>query len=170
MANTFTLIASSSNFEDTTALAFSSIPQTYTDLMVILSVRGKGYNGSDMSLKFNGSSSNYVSRYFWKDGNSSSATSEIGGTTSAFVGIIPGLQAGSNAYGMMSIYIPNYASGSLYKSLGIETISERNGNDQWLFIGSSLWNDSSPITSLIVTCAQQYTGANTAHLYGIKNS
>jgi len=170
MANTFTLIASSSNFEDTTALTFSSIPQTYTDLMVILSVRGKGYNGSDMSLRFNGSSANYVSRYFWKDGNSSSATSEIGGTTSAFVGIIPGLQAGSNAYGMMSIYIPNYASGSLYKSLGIETISERNGNDQWLFIGSSLWNDNSPITSLTVTCTQQYIGANTAHLYGIKNS
>ena len=169
MPNTFELIASSTSYAGGTALTFSSIPNTYTDICLVMSPRGNGYNGTDLYLTFNGNTSSYSGRYMWKDGNTTSVTSGTMGTSSTLIGIVPGTQAGSSTYGSLQIYVPNYA-GSSNKSYSIETVSERNGNDQWIFMGAGLWSNTSAITSVTITASANYLGDSTAYLYGVKNA
>lgn len=166
---TYDLISSSASYAGATTLTFSSIPTTYTDLYLAVSCRGNGYNGTDIYLTFNGSSSSYSGKHIWKDGNSASATTGGSGSSNILAGIIPGSQAGSYSYGSVGIYIPNYLSSSV-KNVSIETVSERNGNDQWIFFGTGTWSSSSQINSITLTASSNFLGDSTAYLYGIKNS
>jgi predicted heme/steroid binding protein len=167
MPNTFELIASNTSYAGGTTLTFSSIPSTFTDICLVMSPRGNGFNGTELYLTFNGNTSSYSGKYMWKDGGTTSITSGNNNTSNSLIGIIPGTQAGSNVYGSVQVYVPNYASSS-NKSFGVESASERNGDAQWLFLGAGLWSNSSAITSVTITASANYLGDSTAYLYGIK--
>ena len=58
MANTYTLIASNTvGSGGAASISFSSIPSTYTDLLVKISTRDNTGSFNDMLLTFNGSGS-----------------------------------------------------------------------------------------------------------------
>jgi hypothetical protein len=168
MANTYTLIASNTSYSGGTALTFNSIPDTYTDILLVMSPRGNGFNGTELYLTFNSNTSSYSGKYMWKDGNTASVTSANNNSNNSLIGIIPGTQAGSNVYGSVQVYVPNYA-GSTNKSFSVDSASERNGADQWLFLGAGLWSNSAAITSVTITASANYLGDSTAYLYGIKS-
>lgn len=167
MPNTFTLIASNTSYAGGTTLTFSSIPSTFTDICLMMSPRGNGFNGTELYLTFNSNTSSYSGKYMWKDGGTTSVTSGNNNSNNNLIGIIPGTQAGSNVYGSVQVYVPNYAS-SNNKSFSVDSASERNGDAQWLFLGAGLWSNSSAITSVTITASANYLGDSTAYLYGIK--
>ena len=168
MANTYELI-SSTTVAGSTAITFSSIPNTYTDLVLRISGRANGYNGTDCYITVNGSSTSYSGKYMWKDGNTTSVTAGSTGTTSVLAGILPGTQAGSTTYGILDAYFINYASGT-HKNMRIDTLSERNGNDSWVYCAYGTWENTSAITSITVGATANWLGDTNAYLYGIKNS
>lgn len=169
MPNTFELIASSTSYAGSTVLTFSSIPNTYTDICLVMSPRGNGFNGTELYLTFNGNTSSYSGKFMWKDGGTTSVTSANNNSNNNLIGIIPGTQAGTTTYGSVQVYVPNYAS-SANKSFSIDSASERNGDAQWLFLGAGLWSNSAAITSITVTASANYLGDSTAYLYGVKNA
>ena len=171
MANTFELIASVTLASSQSTMAFTSIPGTYTDLVLKVSPRSDRASGvwNAMSLTVNSSTSTYSSKIL--EGGDSVAAS-ASGSSSSFGLNSTGLLY-SSTFGSSEIYIPNYAS-SNYKSFSIESVNEGNqsgGVYQTMIAG--LWSTTNAITSITLTSLS--TGTNfvqysTAYLYGVKNA
>lgn len=172
MANTHTLIQALTSMSGSTTVSFTSIPQTYTDLLIVLNARANGYNGSEIYLKFNDSTTSYASKFLWKDGNTLSlVSSTLGISTSIFAGIITGsTQGGSNSYGSGQIYIYRYTD-AVTKYCNADIASERSStSDTWYTMSSGSWSNNAAITKIDIVCSHTFLGTSSAYLYGIKNS
>lgn len=167
MPNTYQVIASVTvGSGGASAITFNSIPGTYTDLLVTCSGRASGSFGSGtLTLKFNGSSSNYSMRML--NGNGSAASSA---TDTSLYGILPAANIAANTFGSAQFYILNYAS-SNNKSVSTETVLEQNATDGIMYNFAGLWSDTSAITSIELSSnAGNFVQYSTAVLYGIKKS
>jgi hypothetical protein len=150
-------------------LDFSSIPNTYDDLILHLSVRSTGNYSTGavaMGWSFNGTTSNRTGRRLYAAGGSFS------GDTAVVLGIIPGVAAGTqNSYAMNTIYIPDYAS-SKTKVFMVDAFASGEGGSAYEFdyIGGH-WNDTTAINRVTVTCGvDSFIQHSTATLLGIKKS
>jgi hypothetical protein len=170
MANTFELIASSTvGSGGSAAIDFTSIPGTYTDLCIFVSVRTDRASASyaNMKIKFNTSTSNITGRFL----RTIDTGVENYPTTAAEWGA-PGASATSNTFGNAFIYIPNYA-GSNYKSVSIDSVIEQNTLNQFSYLSAALWSQTAAITDLSLYTADSGTllvQHSTAYLYGIVKS
>lgn len=167
MANTYTLIQSVTvGSGGAASIEFGSIPQTYTDLVVVGSCRtAAAFISNGFYIQFNGSSTNLS----WKRllGNPSVGAQ----SDSDDAGVLNGASSTASAFGSFTAHIPNYA-GSTNKSMSIDSASESNDVSTRLVLVAGLWSQTSAITSLKIISAtsatiQQYSSAS---LYGIKNS
>ena len=143
MATTFVKIGNTVTVGSggTNSIDFTSIPSTYTDLQLLLSVRTATatYQIDQIKLRFNANSS---SAYAYKGGLASMAgatADNSAGTDYWWFGIAPRPQATANAFGNTSIYIPNYASSNYKPSLS-ESIAASNGSgDYWYLKADSIF-------------------------------
>ena len=167
MANTFELIASSTLASAQASFDFTSIPSTYTDLVLKLSARGTNASTySTVKVEFNGSTSNLSCKQLFGDGasaNSSSSATQIlfdsdGGNSTASV------------FGSHELYVPNYA-GSSNKSVSIDSVSEQNGTTAYAELVAGLWANTSAINRVtLTTTSGNFAIYSTAYLYGVKNA
>jgi hypothetical protein len=170
---TFNLISSVTVGSPTTNITFSSIPQTYTDLQLVISGRSdfaQVYGGG--TLRFNGDTG---SNYSWKRiyGQNTSTGSSGNSGTGIVDWDVNGSPTTANTFGSTQIYIPNY-TGSNYKSCSIDYSVENNSADGINGAVAGLWSNTAAITSISILSftfatyyLQQYT---TAYLYGISNA
>ena len=170
MADTFTKIASVTVGSGGAAtMAFSSIPSTYTDLVVKTSIRtSRGTFTADLiRVDFNGSSSSQSSKIL--EGSASTASSFSLSTTQVVAGTTSVSTA--NTFSNGEIYIPNYA-GSTNKSFSADSVAENNATTGPLYLAAGLWSNTAAITSITLTNVNSATFQeySTATLYGIKNS
>jgi hypothetical protein len=169
MANTYKAIATVTVGSGGAAtIDFTSIPATYTDLLIKLCARGTSTAGSAGNvgyLKPNGSTSNQTRRILYGLGNSSGSDP---GTDWAYY-IVPSDHT-ANTFGNTEIYLPNYAS-SNNKSASFDSVTENNATTAYMMLSASLWADVSVISSLTMSLAAgNFAQYSTATLYGIKNS
>lgn len=153
------------------SIAFTSIPQTYTDLKLVLSTRSSaGSNAwSDYVVSFNSTSSstNWGVRILIGTG-----TQALSGTfTTGYLGYGEGNAGTASVFGNTEFYIPGYAS-SNNKPVSVDSVSENNATASITGFAAGLWSNSSAITSISIT---DFNGGNfvqhsSASLYGIKNS
>lgn len=171
MANTYVLIASSTvGSGGASSISFTSIPQTYTDLLIKFSGRDdRGASATNLFITFNGSSSNFSSRLLYGGGGATYS----GTDTAGFIGEDVGAGATSNTFSNGEIYIPNYTS-SNYKSMSSDSVTENNSSTNgaaYTMLIAALWSNTSAITSLTITpTPNSFVQYSTAYLYGIKNS
>jgi hypothetical protein len=171
MANpTMTLIAShTTGSGGESSYTFSSIPNTYTDLKLVMSAR------SNLAQSSGGYTAN-----IYPNGSSSSITVvAIRGSGSAaisFSGAYPNVayqDASSdtaNTFGNTEIYFPNYTS-SNYKSYSVDGVEENNATSAFMSLQAGLWSSTSAITSLqIASNGSNFVQYSTFYLYGISNS
>lgn len=154
-------VTTSGNF--TLSMEFSSIPQTYTDLVLLASPRSS--NDIFMSLRFNSSTSNFTNRYVAGEGDSVQTSTR----TDTFVGYFPGPAQTSNTFGNWEIRIPNYARAT-NRTFDITYVSENNGIQSFQGLVGGLWSNTTAITSiqLFVLSNNGYmVEGSTASLYGI---
>jgi hypothetical protein len=149
------------------SIVFSGIPQTYTDLELVLSTR-TGYASlfDDTQIQFNGASTNLTSR--WVQGNGAAASSS--NATSIFL-FENAANSTASVFSNTKIYIPNYTS-SNNKSVSIDNVTETNATTMYMRLIAGLWSNSAAITSITYNSAYSSTFAqySSASLYGIKNS
>ena len=172
MANTYKLISSETLTSTAATVTLGSIPNTYTDLMVLVSGRGAsnggGTNGAwdNFTIKFNGSSSNYSAR--WLNNTDNSVNS--GNSTSLIYSFSSYAGATANTFANVGFYIPNYASSS-YKSVSADNAPENNSTANVIGLTAGLWSNTAAITSITFTLATGSWATNsTFYLYGIKKS
>lgn len=175
MATTYQLIASVTvGSGGTSSLAFSSIPQTYTDLLIKLSTRSNRTASyvDALAIKFNGSGGTaYSDVYLAGDGSSTLTNLE---SSLAFNSIMYGNTnlATANTFSNNEIYIPNYASSKNKTSMSDGATESNIASQPRMSTLGAYWSNTAAITDIAITSQnaatfQQYT---TAYLYGIKNS
>jgi hypothetical protein len=136
------------------SVTFSSVPSTYTDLIMVFN----GVGGQNISLQFNGdTASNYSSTRIRGDG-SSATTSRWTNITSMYGSYSSGRQS--------SIWqIQNYSNATIHK-----TALNRGGgpgDNVEAYVG--LWRNTNAINSVtVIAPASTMDAGSTFTLYGIK--
>lgn len=169
MTATYDKIEAKTLGSNTTTVSFTSIPATYTDLVIKISARSNrsGANIDEVYLRINGNTGNFSNRYL--QGNGSSASSNAG-SYALWTGYCPAATATSSTFSNSEIVITNYGS-SNNKSLSIDTVQEDNATAAYQTFHANLWNVSSAITSLrIYPLTGSFVQYTTAYLYGVSNA
>lgn len=178
MPNTYTLIASATaGAGGVTSFDFTSIPQTYTDLVLKWSARQDlGAIAASDFVYINGSQTSYSHKRL--EGNGSSAASgSYSGNFSFASAYGNGASSTANTFANAEIYIPNY-TGSTNKSFSIDSVMENNATTAYAELDANLWSNTAAITRITLSTsattptagAQKFLQYSTAYLYGIKNS
>ena len=147
-------------------IVFSSIPQGYTDLKIVVSGRVSGA-GADFHLNtyLNGNTSSYTARAVYGTG---AAAASYTSTVAGYSGSLMGTSGTANTFGSAEIYIPNYTS-SNYKSYSVDNVTETNGATVRTDLLAGLWSNTAAVTSLTLTTddGTAFVQYSTATLYGI---
>ena len=175
MANpTMTLIASNTvGSGGAASVTFSSIPATYTDLVIKVSARtNRSYFLDQLKMSFNG----IASGYSYKDLDANPSGPYSGGSSSAsviYTGFTSTTNNVANTFGSVDIYIPNYTS-SNPKSTSADSVSEDNATSAGQNMVAGFWSYSGnpAISSINLTMdvGTLFTQYSTFYLYGINNS
>ena len=169
---TYTLIASATAGSGGSAtFDFTSIPNTYTDLVLKTSLRlTAGSNPQQpVSIKFNGSSTGYTYKSVFGDG-SSAASYGSGITDRIDMQYANSSISTSSIFNNFEIYIPNY-SGSTNKSTSYDSVMENNTTAAYTIFMANLWSNTAAINQITLTPSTgSFAQYSIASLYGIKNS
>jgi hypothetical protein len=166
MANTFYKISTVTVGSGGAAtIDFTSIPQTYTDLKIVLSGRTTDSGATTAVITFNGLSTNLSSKLIVSTGSS-----VIAGTATNIPVRINWSTSTSSVFGNSEIYIPNYISANL-KVVSSDSVNENNATEAYMTLGSHLWNATAAINQVTITPSTgNFVQYSTATLYGIKSS
>jgi len=150
------------------SITFSSIPQDYDDLKILLSARSdrSGANLDDAYLTFNSSSSNYSTISLRGTGSSTNSDDFAGITTQIGRLDIPAPLYTANTFGNISLYISNYTQAQA-KSISTDLVTENNDTYSVQRINSYLWNDTAAITSITFNPISNFVTGTVASLYGV---
>jgi hypothetical protein len=144
------------------SIAFSSIPQTYTDIVVLLSTRSAS-TGQQIICAVNGSTATSM-RSLFSDG-----TVALSNSGATWLGFGNSSAETASVFGNMQIYFPNYA-GSTNKSVSADSVMENNATGAYMALTATLFGTAA-ITSLTFTTNNgSFVQHSSASLYGIKNS
>ncbi len=177
MPNTYTFIASQTVAAGgNTTIEFSAIPQTYTDLILMLSTRSEVVNNSDaVYARFNSSATGYNNSVSYGD------TTTFGTFAPAINYAHFGYGSGNNGtantnntYGNVFIYIPSY------RTSNAKTCLVQSGKEAMFGVYQSginslqtaRWSGSAAISTITLTqeSTLDFAENSTAYLYGIIRS
>ena len=174
MANTYTLIASNTLGSSAASVTFSSIPGTYTDLVIRTSTRGDNPQDRDAFLiTFNSDTgSNYSVTYLIGNGATASSSRLSSQTEWQFNWPTQGTAYTATTFGSAEIYIPSYTA-SQNKPIGAVGNGESNVTSTvYMAANAALWRNTAAITSISIVpyFASNFVSGSSFFLYGIKNS
>lgn len=165
MAQAFTLIQRQVLASNASSVQFTNIPQTYTDLKLVISARNTDTgNFGNILVSINGSSSSYVNQYL--QGNGSGLGS---GQVAQMVGDMNTTTSTTDTFNNIEVYFPNYA-GSTQKQFSADSVAETNAATAYLMLMANTWNVTDAITSLTITNRTggvSFVTNSTFTLYGI---
>ena len=144
---------------------FSNIPQTYSDLVVKVSVRTTASEEvSSLNISLNGSSVLFTGQYHVTNGGGTFA-----GTATGWVSYINGATSTASIFGNSEIIISNYSSNH-YKTITSDSTQENNGSTAYMGFLSNVFTSPSPVTTVnFVPSSGSFAEFSTFTLYGVKN-
>jgi hypothetical protein len=148
-------------------ITFNSIPQTFTDLKVVISARSTqtGYYNDGIPTQFNTDSSSSYSRTLLYGLGGSSGSFNNANQTNLTVAVIPTSIGTANTFSNSEFYILNYTS-SNYKQIISDSVSEDNSSGNgYLYLGAGLYRGTAGITKISITI--NFVQYSTISLYGI---
>jgi hypothetical protein len=177
LPSAFESIATVNGTGSSATVTFSSIPSTYQHLQIrFLAKDTNTSSGSfNISVNFNGTTTNYAVHRLYGDGSSASATASSATTTITTLRAIAGSDPaiGATTHGVGIIDIHDYASTTKNKVMrmfnGIDGNTASTSFRVNLVSGLSV--DTNAITSIsLQTSGTAFTTGSTFALYGIKGA
>ena len=168
MPNTMELIASSTvGLLGASTIDFSSIPSTYTDLCLKVSLRSSSIGAEAAIIEFNGSTTGFSGRRL-------AGETASGATSDTLTNIRAAIDTAANTASTFAngeFYIPNYA-GSTNKSVSLDMVLENNATASVVSLVAGLWSNTAAISSikLSLNSGGSFVQYSTAYLYGVKNA
>ncbi len=170
MANTYIAIATTTVGSGGAAnIEFTSIPQTYTDLVIKVSARmDRAVDRQSLNVWFNNSTGSWSGKRL-AGYDSGSKLSDNSSTTYYQIPQGTGTTSTASTFSNSEYYIPNYA-GSTNKTISSDSVTENNSSTSWIVdLGAGLWSNTAAITSLKIDGnGYNFLQYSTATLYGIK--
>jgi len=144
------------------SIDFTSIPATFTDLQIVLSLRDDFSNiSNDANFYINGSLITFKQLYGTGVNVGSNNPTQIARP-------IVSATATANTFGSTSIYIANYASSSV-KTISTDSVSENKGTECYQVLGAGVYSSSTAISSISIdNGSATFVAGSTASLYGVK--
>jgi hypothetical protein len=169
MANTYVLFRSFTNIVNGGSIDFTSISQSYDDLLIVVNARNVGASVSaNLELSFNiDSATNYSTTTMQGDGASATSTRSSSQDRITFPNAIPAANAEASTWGSTSIYIPQYRS-SQNKVVMASHASENNATTGYVTTSAGLWRNTAAISRIGI--GGGFASGTTFNFYGIKNS
>lgn len=174
MPATYQLIASNTLSSSAASVTFSSIPATYTDLVLKYTFRGGNATNGPINqlVRFNGSSATNYSLTNLV-GLSTSPLSTRESNESRFLTFAVGNSSTSNTFSSNEVYIPNY-TGSANKVASQFDAAENNSSTafEWgVGVRAYLRSVTDAITSITIDGnGNNIVAGSSFFLYGIKSS
>lgn len=166
---TYKLISSFELSSTASSITFSSIPQTYTDLVLKISARMSSSSGGLFVLP-NNASTGYQCRRITREGGGTSADLLTGNYWFAYNN---GSWSPSNTFSTNSYYIPNYTNTTWNKVASTDTTTT-NTSSTTVFQGFNAQRitSTSAITSIVINPEGGGTFSTSSgfYLYGISNA
>lgn len=153
-------------------VTFSSIPSTYTDLVLLLSVRQNAATyWQNVNLTFNNDTSSIYSMRTLTGAGSVTGSFSTSAAANIVLQAITGDSATANSFNSGEIYIPNYA-GSTNKPISSIQIEETNDtSNNRLTAQAGLYSSTNAINRIdLATTSGAFMSGSRFDLYGIKNS
>jgi hypothetical protein len=151
------------------SIEFTSIPQTGTDLLCQISVRGADSAAvRGVRRQFNSDTgTNYAYINLSGDGGTASSGSAGGATFEIPLHFAPAGTSTSNTFGNAQMYVANYTSSSA-KSVSGDGVGENNATTAYQHITAGRWTGTAGITSVKIYLSQgNMVQHSTASLYTI---
>lgn len=153
------------------SITFSSIPGTYTDLVLMLSARNTGSGNSFVLLQANGVTSSYETVILRGETSATSTTgTSVGVNNAVWIGMTGGSNLTGTPFSSHQVYIPNYTS-TTKKTFSTDYSKESNSSSTYENgLSTGVNNITSVITSLTLTLllsGATFAQYSTASLYGI---
>jgi hypothetical protein len=165
-ANTYVPLATVTTSGSQSTVTFSSISQSYTDLVLQGSTR-RGTNGAGdagWNLTFNGDTgTNYSVTMMYASGSSVASARGTNNSNSYYTAAV-----GDGVYCANEMNIMNYSNTSVYKSFLTRSMVYGNGSpsiDTRLFVNT--WRSTAAITSITLSPASGFWDGSVITLYGI---
>lgn len=170
--STYTAIATTTLSAIANPITFSSIPQTYTDLVIVVTGRGTGANTIDSTLSYfnsNTGTNNYSNTFLYGDGASTYGQRNSNSVYFSF-GPHPGGNATANVFGAEVLHVLNYSNTTTFKTIISRSSADIGGSGQtWLT--TNLWRQTAAINRIdLYTSAGSWAVGTKFSLYGIKAS
>lgn len=169
MPVTYTPIATLSSTGSTATFSFTSIPSTYTDLVLSLSLRSSfAISAHDTLIRVNGSTSTLYSRTRLQGDGSSATSSRNTSQTGFYSGQVEGANTGSGIFSTQIVQLMNYSNTTTFKTF----ISRNNTPTDFTDAIVGLWRSTSAINQIDILNADgsNWVSGSTATLYGIKSA
>jgi len=169
MASTYTPIATTTLGSAAASYTFSSIPSTYTDLVLVFN-GGTTSNGPSMLIRVNGDTgSNYSDTALDGTGSSAISTRHSNGTyinVTNDIGIAGTLGAQTSI-----IHFQNYANTTTYKTVLVRANNATSSGYPGVSAVVGMWRSTSAINSITLTTASTtFLAGSTFTLWGILNA
>ena len=157
--NTYESIATQTLGSAAASVTFSSIPGTYTDLVIIFN-GGITSAPDDMRLEFNANTTNYSATLLRGDGSAAISARATGETAIPWTTYL-----GSGSAGSVSIInVQNYSNTTTFKTV----LSRGNVAASYVSATVGLWRNTSAITSCkLIAGSSTFLSGSTFSLYGI---
>jgi hypothetical protein len=171
MPNTYSYIAKYQLTGTTTTVDFTSIPNTYDDLVFRFNARASNgsFSNNQMRFQYNNDTSNI---YYagWGRGDGSSAFAYFDTIGAGYIGLITSDGAAAGYFSTGELYIPNYA-GNKKKISYSHTVGTNDSSPMYTNHQANVWQSTSAITSVkFIAANSEFMANSTFYLYGIKNA
>jgi hypothetical protein len=159
MASTYTPIATTTFSGSATSYTFSSIPDTYTDLVLVCSIFNS--TAANTYLRFNGDSTGIYSRTRLSGTGSAASSARLSNTNGAYIDAIPNQSPQEN----IIVQLQSYSNGQVYKTSIARANNAANGVETTV----NLWREYDAINQIaIFAVAGTMTAGTQLTLYGIQ--
>lgn len=168
---TYVALAKTVLTADQTTITFNSIPSTYTDLLLVASIRttAPAVTGNAFLRVNNDATSIYSQTYFRGDG-STAASGRFTTTSFQDASAAVGDTATANTFSNHEYYIPNYA-GSTNKVISMTAVGETNAaTGVYIVANAGLYSSTTAVSRLdLIFNTRDAKSGSRFDLYGIKN-
>jgi hypothetical protein len=170
MPITHSLIASSNPSSGVSNVTFSSIPNTFTDLRLVISARtNRAADEDSVGIAFNDTSGATGWVLLFNNGPTLQTGTSAGlGYGGSFAGRVAGATTSVSQFSNLEIYIPNYAT-SANKTFSTTGGMEMNGANPYSTLLLSMRTLTTAINQILIVPGNgtQFAAHSSFYLYGI---
>jgi len=168
MPSTYEKIASTTLGSSQSGITLSSIPATYTDLVLVFQY-AQTSNSDNAFIRFNSDTGNNYRRVYGVGSPAGATTANNSSSDRIYFNPQVGSGTSLNTPGFLTINILSYANTTTYKNILARDNATKNDGGQQTAMYAGTWDNTAAITSITVnTTATNLLSGTSVTIYGIK--